>query len=486
MGPGNVDVLSTEMALGWASVRPSGAPAHVFAALDGEIIGNAVARIDRPDLEKARAAGRLNARAFAIVFERTVPVERVDAIRIFTMPEQTLARSEAHRFDRFPKLRVFVCGAPRSGTSQMGAALAQVLDLPWLGEGHAAPQFAAAARALQGDVNGPTDFVRFMAHAQYRAVAARAAKEAYFFKHGSASFIDKTPGVGMIDALPFLLECFADAHVIFLWRNPVANLLSRMVKFGGDFEGHCRDWAQAMQAWTRVRSRLPHYLEVRQEDMQAAPGKVGAALAAYLRRPGAAAGLGAALAGGALERTGAGLGKLSCGETDWTPQQIAIFERVCAPVFAAFSAGGAGTSGIDAVQSADYLGRGATEGNKMHFRVRGNTVQVVKATRDEATGKPVSRQVGSINLASGAIGDALRASLSAEEIAAVEAWLAKKQDIERRKRQLDAEIFSITVGNLVQWARESHVHEVAALSDEILFGLKDLQAAISAKLKEAV
>ena len=120
----------------------------------------------------------------------------------------------------------------------------------------------------------------------------------------------------------------------------------------------------------------------------------------------------------------------------------------------------------------------------MHYRVRGNSVQLVKTVRDKASGKAVSKPVGSLNLINAAISDAAKESLTPDEIAGVEAWVARKQDIDRRKRQLDAELFSTTIGSMIQWTKEASAEEVNAMADDILFALKDLQSAIAAKAKE--
>ena len=122
----------------------------------------------------------------------------------------------------------------------------------------------------------------------------------------------------------------------------------------------------------------------------------------------------------------------------------------------------------------------------MHYRVRGNSVQLVKTVHDGASGKAVSKPVGSLNLINGTMSEAARENLTPEEITGVEGWLARRQDVDRRKRQLDAELFSTTVGTMIQWTKEASADEFNGLAEDILFGLKDLQAAIAAKAKEQV
>jgi hypothetical protein len=63
----------------------------------------------------------------------------------------------------------------------------------------------------------------------------------------------------------------------------------------------------------------------------------------------------------------------------------------------------------------------------MHFRRRGNNVQLVRSQEDAATGKKRSMPIGSLNLARPEIPLALRKTCSAEEIAAIEAYLATAQ-----------------------------------------------------------
>ena len=209
--------------------------------IDTEVIGFGVANINRPDLERARQDHQLDAYAFIIVFTRPIAAELVQAINVLIVGQAaTLPRAKQVKIDRSPSLRLFLMGSPRSGTSQLGSTLTKVLGLPWLGEGHGAPLFASAAEALSGDIGAENGLVRYMARQNFRQIAIEAAKSAYFYMHGSASFVDKTPGVKMIAAAPFLNECFPESRFIFQRRNPVANVLSRMAKFGGSFEAHCQ------------------------------------------------------------------------------------------------------------------------------------------------------------------------------------------------------------------------------------------------------
>jgi hypothetical protein len=332
-----VETLSTEFAMGWATISPTGRFSHLVAMLDSDVIGFGVADITRPDLDRARQEGRINAYAFVLVFGRPIPANSVRSINVFVLGQQAmLPQAKTVKFDRTPPLRLFLMGSPRSGTSELGSTLSKVLGLAWLGEGHAAPLFSSAANALGGDAASDNGLVRFMAQQNFRRIAVEAAKRAYFCMHGSASFLDKTPGIGMIAAAPFLSECFPDSRFIFQRRNPVGNVLSRMRKFGGNFEAHCRDWAAAMNEWLKIRTSLPHYVEIQQEEMLEAPGRVAAVLAEYIGVPDSADLICQSLKTGSLELTGAGVGKTDFTQVGWTPEQVRIFERVCGPTMRAF------------------------------------------------------------------------------------------------------------------------------------------------------
>ena len=327
MSDGMVEVVSQYFVSGWASANEAG-PVHVQAECRGQILGVAKANLTRPDLQH----NLQTLHAFIVGFPNAISPDDVQDVRVRVWGLATALPNEHRiRYDTRAPCQVFIVGSPRSGTSELGATLAAQLDLPWLGEGHAAPAFATAADALKGDANSPDDLLRFMAEQGSAQFAYDAARQAYYFMHGSASFLDKTPGMPMILATPFLSACFPSSFIIFLRRNGISNVLSRMAKFGGDFEEHCNDWAGAMNAWDKIKRDLPHFLELEQEIMLTSPGSAAHLISEYLTRPDACDGIAAALQIGNHERTGAGIGKDKLATTGWSPLQTNQFKELCGP-----------------------------------------------------------------------------------------------------------------------------------------------------------
>jgi hypothetical protein len=326
---GRVEFRSPAFLSGWAAMRDN-VPVSVCALLRGEVIGFARAAQSRPDLVESANNGGPAGGMFIVMFDREVAAADMPEVTVRVVESGAeIGDAAVMKVDREPVCQVFIFGSPRSGTSELGKTLAKTLALPWLGEGHAAPLFAKAAEALQGNAASANKLVRYMAHQNFRKYAVDRARLAYYALHGSASFLDKTPGWPTIAAAPFLYEAFPAAKFIYLQRNGISNVLSRMAKFDGNFGAHCADWVKAVECWEDVRAKLPHYLEVMQEDMLDKPQEIAGKLAAYLGVPDKAQAIGASLAVGVTERTGAGLGRLTLEDTGWTAEQKAVFVKLC-------------------------------------------------------------------------------------------------------------------------------------------------------------
>lgn len=352
---GVVEVLSAEFAIGWVLAQGL-RPAYVFARLDGETIGIASADLARPDLagpapqddpaasiladlDIALPAVRRSTglgMGFVMTFDIVVPQDRLTDVEVISVQTgNRLIRQASCRIDRPERLQLFVLGSPRSGTSEVSATLAKVLDLPWLGETHAAPDFAAAAKSLSGDPNSEAPALRFMATQSFSSIIVSSIRKLYYYLHSSASFLDKSPGLPTILAAPFLQVAFPNAKFIYMKRNGVSNVLSRMAKFGGRFDEHCADWAAAMTSWQEIRGSLRATLEIDQEMMLERPSEVARRIADFIELSSAAKGIAASLGAGSLERTGAGLRRSTLAESGWDDAMKGIFRRVAGPAMTA-------------------------------------------------------------------------------------------------------------------------------------------------------
>jgi len=324
--------------MGWAEVCADGRPARVQARIADSVIALGEASMPRSDLVCTNPNGSMNARAFIMTFNPPLTPEALVQVSISVNGSEGFLRRRPHlAIDGGPPKRIFVLGSPRSGTSQMGATLVKALKLPWTGEAHVGPLFSAAAANLSGNPDSPDDFVRALHTWNYRGIAIEVARRAYFAMHASPSFLDKTPGISMVKAAPFLVECFPGAKVIYMLRNPVANVSSRLAKFGGVFAEHCMDWAATMEAWAQVREELPSSLEIRQEDMASNPSAVAERLANYLGRRDLQSEILASLSSEFLERTGAGLEKKLLSDSGWNEVERTTFREICEPMATLFN-----------------------------------------------------------------------------------------------------------------------------------------------------
>ena len=104
----------------------------------------------------------------------------------------------------------------------------------------------------------------------------------------------------------------------------------------------------------------------------------------------------------------------------------------------------------------------------MHFRFRGNNIQVVRSQPDHVTGKAKSVPLGSINRATLAISDRLRQNCSADELAEIEAWVKRYQAVDDMKRQHAAVTLPEQMAAATQWFETANPTEAREVADDIL------------------
>ena len=118
----------------------------------------------------------------------------------------------------------------------------------------------------------------------------------------------------------------------------------------------------------------------------------------------------------------------------------------------------------------------------MHFRVRGNNVQIVKTQTDAASGKAVSKPVGSASLASGAINEKAAAALTEAEKQTVQAWIARHQAIQQQKREVEFRTLADRLAEVASWVRGADAELVEEHAEDIQDGLRNLRRALGRKL----
>lgn len=111
----------------------------------------------------------------------------------------------------------------------------------------------------------------------------------------------------------------------------------------------------------------------------------------------------------------------------------------------------------------------------MHFRVRGNNVQLVKPVLDAQAGRTKSTLVGSANLVTGQLNARAEAALSEEEKAEVAKWLARRRAWEQKK--FEVEIFGLadTLSSSVKWLPEMEPELAKELVEDVMSAVQDFR-----------
>ncbi|WP_411725440.1 sulfotransferase family protein [Methyloglobulus sp.] len=188
---------------------------------------------------------------------------------------------------------VFIVGAPRTGSSFVCEALIRGAGLVGGAEGHILPllvdldaQVAGYYQLMRnmGMLAIPGNTVAQIDEMDLRGKVAEIFRLYYQNIYGTGRWVDKTVNVGMIEALPRLLEIFPHSRVIYLKRNGIRNVISAVKYFDVDFEQCCRNWAQCGEAWGRIRTGLPQerIVEIEHEQLVETPSEVAGLLAKHL------------------------------------------------------------------------------------------------------------------------------------------------------------------------------------------------------------
>lgn len=236
--------------------------------------------------------------------------------------------------------RLFILGSARSGTSSLLRAIKDNFEVSGDSEGHLFSLLPLLDETLDNHWHS-RGLETENAHSERNTlsdVGLERLRNALHFAVASqlppasqGAWVDKTPGRQMILAAPAIHKSVWPAKFVFIYRNGIHNIDSRLRKFPDTpFSAHCRQWVETMAAWQYVKQDLPAeaYLEISLHDLVARPREI-------LEQIGALADL---KAKGPLQEVLPAVERTSNpNETiNWTARQRSTFMRLCASTMADF------------------------------------------------------------------------------------------------------------------------------------------------------
>ena len=156
------------------------------------------------------------------------------------------------------------------------------------------------------------------------------------------SWVDKTPGIDMVQSVPRLAGRFSDSGFIFMRRRAIENIESRFRRFKHrNFRSACSEWTGVMRAWSEIRPKMQgRYIEIDQQRMIFAVDRVAKELGNFLeldeidRKR-----VETYLTNTRTEQTLQSIVPMTLGinETQWSPREKEIFLEECAAMMALYA-----------------------------------------------------------------------------------------------------------------------------------------------------
>ena len=232
--------------------------------------------------------------------------------------------------------KVFIVGAPRSGTSILVFAMKDVFGLPGFGESHVMPAFQRMVHHLRAYLRSFADnrdvvMLKKLSRPELEEYLFAYIREFYAKIFPSGSWVDKTPTSEAVFGLPLVEAIFPDAHLIATRRNGIEVVTSYMKKFNSNFEDACLSWLNAMKGLVHARSGCRNLLEVDQYDFVNATDEVSRRIAEHLGLRDRAEALAKYLSAKRVEQSSAldPKAKPRLADTDWTDEQKSYFKEQC-------------------------------------------------------------------------------------------------------------------------------------------------------------
>lgn len=117
----------------------------------------------------------------------------------------------------------------------------------------------------------------------------------------------------------------------------------------------------------------------------------------------------------------------------------------------------------------------------MHFRHRGNSVQIVRSEKDPETGKAKPTPIGSLRKPELRIPDALAKACTPAELEAIERWVADYTRIDTLKAEIVARTMPETLPQVAAWLKQADEAEARALAAELVGAWQQVRRAIVAR-----
>jgi hypothetical protein len=233
-------------------------------------------------------------------------------------------------------MKVFIAGAPRSGTSILVYALRSAVGLPGHGESHVTPLFYRILNSLHEYLaifeSYPRPLlIKELPNEELEEYILRYVREFYAASYAGGSWIDKTPNGEAVLALPMVERAFPDARLIVTKRNGIEVVTSHLKKFNASFEHACGIWAHSMDALLKVRSACKNLLVVDQFDFSNHSDRVAEEIANHIGVPEKTDALAQYLRNQRVEHSSAHdwRCRLRLDNTSWTDRQKDLFKDRC-------------------------------------------------------------------------------------------------------------------------------------------------------------
>ncbi|MGJ4927602.1 sulfotransferase family protein [Bradyrhizobium sp. HKCCYLS2038] len=239
--------------------------------------------------------------------------------------------------------KVFIVGAPRSGTSILLFALKDVFGLPGFGESHVMPAFQRMVHHLRAYVNsleGSPDpiMLKRLDRIELEQHVFAYIRHFYAAQFPQGRWVDKTPTGEAVFGLPLIESIFPGSRLIATKRNGIEVIVSHQKKFKSTFEEACQSWLSAMQGLLHARQGCQNLLEVDQFDLLNNSVEVANKVASHLGFESRADRLSQYFLTHRVERSSTydGSSKLRLADTSWSAADQEKFKSMCGSMMLEF------------------------------------------------------------------------------------------------------------------------------------------------------